>query len=307
MEESPHKRLFRFGIFEADQQTGELRKQGRRVQLQGQPFDILIMLLEQPGELVSRTQIRERLWADGTFVDFDHSLNTAVNKIRDVLGDSASSPRFIETLARRGYRFIAPVQLEGSVPPQVDTSTAVVPAAVNPDPPQLQVSESNSMVRQTLLTGSHEIPQVSHSLARTLFLLLQVMYLCFYLISLARLHAVEEILASIVSRPIWVVVALIVTAVIGIPIRLYLISTVAFQAPGLREKFPRLFALIFPLDELWALAPFLLLQQIGYGLVLGLTAILVYVPFAERSLILMGAGAASRIEQPDRKESRIRL
>src|SRR6478736_6297801 len=111
MEEIPQKRLFRFGIFEADQQTGELRKQGRRVPLQGQPFDILIMLLEQPGQLVSRTQIRERLWPDGTFVDFDHSLNTAVNKIRDVLGDSAASPRFIETLARRGYRFIAPVQV----------------------------------------------------------------------------------------------------------------------------------------------------------------------------------------------------
>src|SRR5579864_7805995 len=124
MEEIPGKHLFRFGVFEADQLTGELRKQGRRMQLQGQPFDILVMLLERPGELVSRTQIRERLWPEGTFVDFDHSLNTAVNKIRDVLGDSASSPRFVETLARRGYRFIAPVQLEGSVPLQVDTSPA---------------------------------------------------------------------------------------------------------------------------------------------------------------------------------------
>ena len=116
MEESPQKKLFRFGVFEADQRTGELRKQGRRMPLQGQPFDILIMLLEQSGHLVSRTQIRERLWPDGTFVDFDHSLNTAVNKIRDVLGDSAASPRFIETLARRGYRFISPVQVESGEP-----------------------------------------------------------------------------------------------------------------------------------------------------------------------------------------------
>jgi hypothetical protein len=116
------------------------------------------------------------------------------------------------------------------------------------------------------------------------------MYFCFYLISLARLHEVEEILAGTVSRPTWVVVALIVTAVVGIPVRLYLISMVAFKAPGLREKFPRLFAVIFPLDELWALAPFLLLPQIGYGLALGLTAILLYAPFAQRSLVLMGAG-----------------
>jgi len=103
-------------------------------------------------------------------------------------------------------------------------------------------------------------------------------------------------LAVSFSRPIWAVVVLIVTAVIGIPIRLYLISAVTFNAPGLREKFPRLFAVIFPLDELWALAPFLLLQQIGHGLALGLTAILLYVPFAQRSLILMGAGEPSRNE-----------
>src|SRR5579859_6915057 len=113
MEGIPQKKLFRFGVFEADRATRELHKQGRRVQLQGQPFDVLIMLLEHPGEVVSRNQIRERLWPDGTFVDFDHSLNTAVNKIRDVLGDSAASPRFIETLARKGYRFIGPVQMEG--------------------------------------------------------------------------------------------------------------------------------------------------------------------------------------------------
>jgi DNA-binding winged helix-turn-helix (wHTH) protein len=283
MAESPQKKLFRFGVFEADGQTGELRKQGRRIPLPGQPFDILMMLLEQPGELVSRAQIRERLWPDGTFVDFDHSLNTAMNKIRDVLGDSASTPRFIETLARRGYRFIAPVQVDGVVsagPPHPITSD------VASGPPREPVA-------QTLLTGSHELPQAPHSLVRTLFLLLQVMYLCFYLISLARLHEVDEILAATVSRPIWVVVALIVTAVVGIPVRLYLISMVAFKAPGLKEKFLRLFAVIFPLDELWALAPFLLLPQIGYGLALGLTAILLYAPFAQRSLVLMGAGTTA--------------
>jgi DNA-binding winged helix-turn-helix (wHTH) protein len=295
MGESPQKKLFRFGIFEADGQTGELRKQGRRVPLPAQPFDILMMLLEQPGELVSRTQIRERLWPDGTFVDFDHSLNTAVNKIRDVLGDSASTPRFIETLARRGYRFIAPVQIDADVAVSV---SAEPPRSTNglvePDSATKQMAEPVQPITETLLTGAHELPQTSHSLVRTLFLLLQVMYLCFYLISLARLHIVEEILAATVSRPIWVIVALIVTAVIGIPIRLYLISTVAFKAPGLREKFPRLFAVIFPLDELWALAPFLLVPQIGYGLALGLTAILLYAPFAQRSLVLMGAGTAAR-------------
>lgn len=297
MGESPQKKLFRFGVFEADRQTGELRKQGRRVPLPAQPFDVLMMLLEQPGELVSRTQIRERLWPDGTFVDFDHSLNTAMNKIRDVLGDSASTPRFVETLARRGYRFIAPVQVDAGAPVPISAEPPrPINGIVQTGSPVGQVPETMPLVARTLLTGSHELPQAPHSLLRILFLLLQVMYLCFYLTSLARLHIVEEILSASVARPLWVVVPLIVTAVVGIPIRLYLISTVAFKAPGLKEKFPRLFAVIFPLDELWALAPFLLLPQIGYGLALGLTAILLYAPFAQRSLVLMGAGASSRVD-----------
>ena len=302
MEEIPQGRLVRFGVFEADPQTGELRKQGRRVPLQGQPFDILLMLLERPGQLVSRTEIRERLWPDGTFVDFDHSLNTAVNKIRDVLGDSAASPRFIETLARRGYRFIAPVQVDGGdSAPNEETKTEEPQrpepaAALDPSTPSEPPAERRASPAKTLLTASHEIPLASRSLVRTLFLLLQVMYFCFYLISLARLHVVEEIIPATFARPSWVLVLLIITAVVGIPTRLYLMTAAAFNAPGLREKFLRLFPVIFPLDELWALAPFLLVQQIGYGLALGLTAILLYAPFAERSLILMGAGGPAKPE-----------
>jgi DNA-binding winged helix-turn-helix (wHTH) protein len=300
MEEIPKGRLVRFGIFEAEPQTGELRKQGRRVPLQGQPFDILVMLLERPGQLVSRTEIRERLWPNGTFVDFDHSLNTAVNKIRDVLGDSAASPRFIETLARRGYRFIAPVQVDGgdsasNEPTKTEEPNRPEPtAAPETSDATALAAEKSINPSKTILTASHEIPPASRSLVRTLFLLLQVMYFCFYLISLARLHVVEEIIPATFSRPSLLLVLLIITAVVGIPTRLYLITAAAFKAPGLREKFLRLFPLIFPLDELWALAPFLLVQQIGYGLALGLTAILLYAPFAERSLILMGAGGPAK-------------
>lgn len=98
-----------FGLFEADLTAGELRRSGVRVRLQAQPFRILAMLLERPGEVVTREEIEQRLWGNDTIVDFDHSLGTAINKIRDALGDSAESPRFIETLARRGYRFLAPV------------------------------------------------------------------------------------------------------------------------------------------------------------------------------------------------------
>jgi TolB-like protein/Flp pilus assembly protein TadD len=106
----PQQDKLRFGIFSVDLTTGELRKQGNRVRLQEQPFQLLAMLLAHPGELVGREEIRKRLWAADTFVDFDHGVNIAVNKLREALGDSAEKPRFIETLPRRGYRFIADVQ-----------------------------------------------------------------------------------------------------------------------------------------------------------------------------------------------------
>jgi DNA-binding winged helix-turn-helix (wHTH) protein/Tol biopolymer transport system component len=99
----------RFGIFEVDRRSGELRRNGVRVKLQEQPFQILLTLLEHPGEVVTREELRSRLWAEDTYVDFDHSLNAAVRRLRDALADSAENPRFVETVARRGYRFLAPV------------------------------------------------------------------------------------------------------------------------------------------------------------------------------------------------------
>src|SRR6202521_4211970 len=113
----------RFGVFEADLRNGELTKQGARLRLQEQPFQLLVMLLEKPGELVTREEVRRRLWPQTT-VDFDHGLNKAVSKIRDALGDSAESPRFIETVARRGYRFLADVVVIEE-PPQI-VATEVV-------------------------------------------------------------------------------------------------------------------------------------------------------------------------------------
>jgi TolB-like protein/DNA-binding winged helix-turn-helix (wHTH) protein/tetratricopeptide (TPR) repeat protein len=114
-ENGPLPRIIRFATFAVDLQTRELRKNGLKLKLHGQPFEVLAMLLEQAGEVVGREQLRERLWPTDTFVDFDHGVNTAINRLREALGDSADNPRFIETLPRRGYRFIAPV--ESSAPP----------------------------------------------------------------------------------------------------------------------------------------------------------------------------------------------
>jgi DNA-binding winged helix-turn-helix (wHTH) protein len=101
--------ILRFGVFEVDVRAGEVRKQGVRIKLQEQPFHVLSVLLRRPGEIVTREELRAQLWQSDTFVDFDNGLNTSINKLREALGDSADSPRFVETLPRRGYRFIAPV------------------------------------------------------------------------------------------------------------------------------------------------------------------------------------------------------
>ena len=108
---SPH--LKRFGTFEVDLRARELRKGGIRIRLQDQPFEILTVMLERPGDVVTREELRQRLWPAGTFVDFEHSLNAAIKRLRAALGDDADNPRFVETLHRRGYRFIAAVESEG--------------------------------------------------------------------------------------------------------------------------------------------------------------------------------------------------
>src|SRR5258708_3222712 len=105
------------GVFEVDLKAGELRRNGTRVRLQEQPFQILTILLEHSGEVVTREELRGRLWPADTYVDFDHSLNAAVRRLRDALGDSAENPRFVETVARRGYRLLAPVNGNATPPP----------------------------------------------------------------------------------------------------------------------------------------------------------------------------------------------
>ena len=132
-------RLLRFGTFELDLAAGELRKNGLKVRLQEQPFQLLAALAGRPGEVVTREELKEKLWPADTYVDFDRSLNTAASKLRDALGDSASSPRFIETLPRRGYRFLAPLERHGQVG---DVSSSVPPTTAELETPAQQVLQT---------------------------------------------------------------------------------------------------------------------------------------------------------------------
>ena len=123
--------VIRFGVFEADTRAGELRKHGLRIKLQEQPFQVLSLLLARPAELVTREELHLKLWPADTFVDFEQGLNKAINKLREALSDDRETPRYIETLPRRGYRFIAPV---AGAPPSSEPSGSPAVLAAQPDP-----------------------------------------------------------------------------------------------------------------------------------------------------------------------------
>jgi cholera toxin transcriptional activator len=291
-------RIARFGVFEVDLVAGELRKNGTRVRLQEQPFQVLAVLLQRSGDVVTREELRQKLWPADTFVDFDHSLNTAINKIRDALGDSAASPKYVETLARRGYRFIAPVErlTRGGEPsptglPALESRLAMsLPAHDETGHPHASAAARAQSAE--VMAGFD--PQLGiriprRGLTRGLLALIQVMYLTFYSVALWELHEIDRIAGSFL--PGWsafaIVVAVLVTAGVGIPLRFYFLSAVGFDYSRLEEKFRRVFVFVLLLDELWALAPFLLTEEIRLGAAFAATAALLYVPFSERTLVRM--------------------
>src|SRR5262249_48788301 len=207
--------MVRFGVFEADLEARELRKQGRRLRLQDQPFAVLALLLERPGVIVTREELRQKLWPADTFVDFDHSLNTAVNKIREDLGDSAPSPRFVETIARRGYRFLGELRSDSDAP--VDPSAQA--AAVSTPRPDVIADRG---------------------VVRALFSVLQVMYLIFYVEALLHWRAVDRMEVFNIAAPL-VLVTVLVSAAVGIPLRFYLLAGVAFDHAQLGIQFQKIF------------------------------------------------------------------
>lgn len=282
---SPSKR-YRFGVFEADPATGELRRKGIRVKLNDQPFQLLLMLLERPGELITREEIAKSLWPSDTFVDYEHGVNSAMNRIREALSDAAANPRFIETLARRGYRFIAPVHV--MEPGEIAAPT--VPIGVGFDAPEAPSAPEPAF--SGILTTAEDLPAAPRPLVQALFLLFQLMYLGFYIGALANLAEIQDLLAPL-PRAVHVYLVVVVTAAVLIPARAFLLFAVLFRAPRFTDRFLKIWIFVAIADVLWALAPFLLLHHINFGLALACTALLVYAPFVQRSLVLMGAGRPS--------------
>jgi DNA-binding winged helix-turn-helix (wHTH) protein len=251
-----------FEGFELDLRTRELCKGGRPIKLQDQPGRLLALLASRAGQLVTRAEIEKALWGEDQFVEFEHAVNTAVRKVREALGDDPESPRFIETLPRKGYRFIAQVN------------------------PVRAVNETSAVRSETAPPGAQPDFRLPQPLARALFLTIQFGYLSMYSAALYELDAVDSVLARTVPESAAVLSPLLmVTAMCGIAVRLYLISAVGFRHPAAGEKFRRLFPFLFALDVWWAASPLLLAPRIGLGLVLGAVAALAYLPFSQRTLI----------------------
>lgn len=295
---------YKFDAFEADLRAAELRRNGTRLKLQLQPFQVLVALLERPQEVVTREELRQRLWPQDTFVDFDHGLNTAMVKLRDVLGDSASNPKYVETIAKRGYRFLGspeaiPEQPSAAVSPSApepQSPVSVMPPRPVATPPVVEHPAASSQVVEHPAAAStkagapagHDLPRASRGTARLLFVLIQIMYLAFYLSALFRWENTYR--ASYLawerggSAAFTIYMA---TALAGLAVRLYLISATAMDYHLLADKFRLLTPGLFVLDMIWALSPLLIQDRIGFGFALAACAALIYMPFAQRTLMKM--------------------
>jgi cholera toxin transcriptional activator len=266
------------------------------VRLHLQPFQLLLLFLRRPGELLTREEICGELWPNGTFVDFEQGLNSAVGRLREALGDRAGSPRFVETLARRGYRFVAPVEVveaHASEPEQESCIAAngvsvMAPAEAEGTGPEPVSAAPGALPTAGVrwLAQAQDLPRSSARVVRGCFVGLQVMYLAFYVGTLANLAEVRELMAVLPGAAWWygVVVA---SAATMIPVRLTLLTGIAFRTPGFARKFLRMWPILAIVDVAWALSPLLLLNHMSFGLALACAAPLVYAPFAARSLVLM--------------------
>ena len=286
MDQNEQPGHLRFDSFELDLETGELSKNGRHLRLQDQPARLLVLLARHAGKLVTRAEIREELWGEDQFVEFDHAINTAVKKIRTALDDDAEHPRLLETLPRKGYRFIGSVE---HVSPNAlaDTGPSVDPVASEPieDPPR---AGSNLGPPLTLMgSGAAETAVLSAGVARVLFIVIQVGYLVLYCSTLYYIERLGGIFSEIfeVTMPNHILSLIVITAMCGIAVRLYLVSSVGLAHPTAGRQFQRLFPALLFLDSLWAASPLLAGLSIGIGLALAATAGLAYLPFSQRTLI----------------------
>ena len=240
----------RFETFELNLHTGELSKAGSRVQLQDQPTRLLALLANRHGELVTRDEIHHELWKDGEFVEFEHAVNTAMHKIRVALEDDKDKPRIIETLPKKGYRFIAPVDVLGGSPaslPPSETQTAEPVPAKRP------------------ANAEDFVLPISAVSARVLFLLAQVPYVATYLATFYNWDNLDDaLIRTFVFIPVeWSRSFFQVFALVGFAVRIYLIGLVGWGHTEAGPRYRKLFPFLLLMDGLWAATPLLVVEDLG--------------------------------------------
>lgn len=308
MEPESQSHLLRFDEFEINLRTRELRRQGQLIRLQDLPVRLLILLATRPGELVTREEIEHELWGDEHFVDFDHGINTAMRKVREALNESTEAPRFIETLPRKGYRFLVQVQrgngLVAAPLLQEETPGDTIGPVSDPLPaPLLASSNAETQPASAGFTAVNVAPPndppaddppasnadnftLPSGPSRQLFLLTQAGYLAMYCATLFKLEPAGRVLERFFSIPPDASLsALIPLSLCGIAVRLFLLTAVGLKHPSAGLKYRKLFPLVLLLDIVWAAAPLLLVEKLGVGLAMAGIAGLAYLPFSQRILM----------------------
>ena len=266
--------VIKFAEFELDLGRYELRRQGQTVKLEKVPMELLILLAEKEGQLVTREEIIQRLWGENVFVDVRQGINTAISKIRLALKDDPEQPRILQTVFGKGYRLVAPIEREI---PRVGEESK--PGRTSPPPVPTLQSEIGSppAVRSAQHIEHHALMKPSQ--ARALFLLIQTGYLVMYGAAFTHFQQIQSL-----TVPDWVPQAALIVGLVGAAVHLYLISAVGLNYAGAGRLFRRAFPGVLVLDILWATAPLLLFHKMGEITFLFVAA-LAFLPFSQRTLI----------------------
>jgi DNA-binding winged helix-turn-helix (wHTH) protein len=284
--------IIKFDEFELDLGRYELRRQGRAIKLEKVPMELLILLAEREGQLVTREEIIQRLWGPDVFVDTRQGINTAIRKIRLALKDDPDNPRILQTVFGKGYRLVAPVTIAESSVPRAGAAPnpeATLPSGQSAVPgPHVGPGPNNGTVAASSASESLEISgsrlvargPIEPKLARWLFLTIQAGYLVLYAAAFVLFPNIARI-----GLPWFVPQLILVAGLIGAAVRLYLIAAVGFNYSGSGTLFRQAFPGILALDAFWAASPLLLFGRLGF-LTLLFVAALVFLPFSQRTLIL---------------------
>jgi DNA-binding winged helix-turn-helix (wHTH) protein len=247
----------------------ELTRSGTRIRLQDQPARLLALLVERSGTLVTRAEIQSALWSDGQFVEFEHAINTAIKKIREVLEDNKEAPRFLETLPRKGYRFIASVEFDVNTEQHIETPAA---PASQPAPPVAEFT----------------LP-LSRRRAQFLFLLTQIPYVVTYVAFFYHwdhFDLAEAVMRTFSIVPIGVSLSVLrVVALFGFTIRVYLIGLVAWGHPAAADRYRRIFPGVALLDAVWAATPLLVQPAVGSAVAIAGLVLMAWLVFGQRTVM----------------------